>query len=403
MFSNNIVPPPNPEIFKSHFENGLKAIKSGERKEAIIYLDKAIEAQMARVEAERDPKTREQLKEILREVVGLYEDLAALPDDASLKQKPVSPAKKPSGGTSTQSADQGGLQVERFLIAGTTTKFDDIVGHQAAKDQFIHSMIMPFKHPEKYTKYQVDAGGMLLLFGPSGTGKTELAAAAANELGADFYNVAPADLIDKWVGDAEKNVKALFEGIRARSKQTGRPAVLFIDECSALLTKGPGNDGGVQEKVVSEFQTQIDGIKGRNKEDGTTLFFVGATNYPGALSPAMLSRFNGPNGDVIYAGLPNKDDRKRILQLKSLSTMLAEDVDFDVLAEKTEGYSGRELVAICKKVNLEGVKRSLRSGHDEELTQEMYLEQIGKRSPSTRREEVAALEAWAAKHASRES
>jgi transitional endoplasmic reticulum ATPase len=253
-------------------------------------------------------------------------------------------------------------------------------------------MLYPFQYPHLYQQFQVDAGGGLLLFGPPGTGKTELAAAAANEIKADFFSVSAADIMSKWVGEAEKNVKQLFAEAR-RSKR----AVIFLDDCQQLMSSDDSGNSRVTKAVLGEFLTGLEGLVSRTNREKTSILFIAATNEPWVIAPGMLSRFGGR---IIYMGLPSTEERQRILQAKLTDVPLSEDVDLAALAARTERYSGRELLNICRRTKIQAIKAIADSGTHSPITHDMFLEQIARVKPATTPEALRRFDEWCAKHGS---
>jgi transitional endoplasmic reticulum ATPase len=221
------------------------------------------------------------------------------------------------------------------------TSFDDIAGLEDVKEQIKIKMIYPFLYPELAQRYRVKTGGGVLLFGPPGTGKTMLSKAIARELDATFFFISPSDILNKWVGESEKNVRRLFE--MARSCQR---AVIFIDEVEALLPKRHTTQSTIMQRVVPQLLSEIDGFY---KEKRRNILLIGATNEPWAIDHAMLrpGRFD----EKIYIGLPDFQARRKILELNLRDMPLSDDVNLDEIAQKLEDYSGADIAYLCKKVS----------------------------------------------------
>lgn len=219
--------------------------------------------------------------------------------------------------------------------------FDDIAGLEDVKEQIKIKMIYPFLYPELAQKYRVKSGGGVLLFGPPGTGKTILSKAIARELDATFFLISPSDVLNKWVGESEKNVRRLFE--MARSCQR---AVIFIDEVEALLPKRHTTQSTIMQRVVPQLLSEIDGFY---KEKRRNVLLIGATNEPWAIDHAMLrpGRFD----EKIYIGLPDFEARRKILELNLKDIPLSDDVNLDEIAQRLDGYSGADIAYLCKKVS----------------------------------------------------
>lgn len=249
-------------------------------------------------------------------------------------------------------------------------KFDDVAGLEEAKEYLFNRVINPLRYPEIGAKYKKRSGGGLLLYGPPGTGKTMLGKAIANEIDASFFSVRCSDVISKWVGESEKNIRGLFEAARAEGK-----AVIFLDEIEALMPRR-GGQSTVMNRVVPEILSQLDGIEDR---DGS-LLIVGATNRPWDLDEAALrpGRFD----EMVYVGLPNEEARRLILEREMRGVPLAADVNLAQLAAALERYSGADIKGICQSGTDLPFEREVRTGDSQKLTEVDLKKVIGKRKPS---------------------
>ncbi|KAI8840404.1 P-loop containing nucleoside triphosphate hydrolase protein [Chytriomyces cf. hyalinus JEL632] len=187
----------------------------------------------------------------------------------------------------------------------------------------------------------------VLMFGPPGTGKTLLAKAAAKSSGANFMAVALSDVFDKYVGEGEKNVRAIFTLARKLS-----PCVVFLDEVDALFGARRGGDvTSSKREIINEFMSEWDGLNSNNKG----VIVLGATNRPFDLDDAILRRM--PRRILI--DLPTEDQRKQILQVHLQDEQLENTVDLADLAKRTNLYSGSDLKNVCISAALAAVKESL--------------------------------------------
>lgn len=245
--------------------------------------------------------------------------------------------------------------------------FEDVAGLDEVKEKIKELVIIPFLYPEKARKWKVKTGGGVLLYGPPGTGKTYLAKAVAGELDADFFYVKASDIMSKWVGESEKRVAKLFQRVRESKK-----AVIFIDEIDALLPKRTGTSSTVMQRVVPQFLAEMDGIDSRNDN----VLLITATNVPWNLDPAALRP--GRIDFKFYIPLPDYEARKRMLKL---NLDVPEEVDYDVLAEQTEGYSGADIKLICDEAKRMMFKREI-EGSEEVLKTQNVLEVINRIKPS---------------------
>ncbi|KAG6475499.1 spastin-like [Zingiber officinale] len=216
-------------------------------------------------------------------------------------------------------------------------KWDDVAGLDKAKQTLMEMVILPTKRRDLFTGLRKPARG-LLLFGPPGNGKTMLAKAVASESEATFFNVSASSLTSKWVGEAEKLVRTLFEVAVAR-----QPSVIFMDEIDSVLSNRVANENDASRRLKSEFLVQFDGVTS-NQND--LVIVIGATNKPQELDDAVLRRLV----KRIYIPLPDENVRKLLLknQLKGRAYSLPSG-DLEKLARITDGYSGSDLQALCEE------------------------------------------------------
>ena len=256
----------------------------------------------------------------------------------SLKEKIKSPQKACSGnGTPVDSKSNSKFSpTER-----PATRLDDVAGMDDVKNLIRLRMIEPVKRPEEAKKHGLKLGGGILLYGPPGTGKTFIAKAIAGELDLPFYSISVADILDKYVGESPKNIKAIFEEARKNPL-----SVLFIDEMESLTAKRGGNSHETTHQVVTVLLQQLDGIDSGTKNP---ILVIGATNCPGDIDPAFLRE--GRLGEQIYVGYPDREARKKIIQnaFKNVKYPVDEEA-INYLADNTENFSGANLTGLVYKI-----------------------------------------------------
>ncbi len=260
--------------------------------------------------------------------------------------------------------------------------FDDIAGLDYVKETITIRMINPIKYPDAYKLYGKKTGGGVLLYGPPGTGKTMIAKAIAHEVGAVFYAIKASDIVSKWVGESEQNINALFE---AASKQP--LAIIFIDEMDNLFG-ARGNDIHNDQRV-NEFLQQIDGFAGKNPN----LLLLGATNRPWAIDSAAVR--SGRFSEKIYVPLPDYDARKYLFKLGLKGIDVLSNIDFDVLAEKSLGYSGADISEIVDLAKIEPLNEFIRTGIRVDITMADFERAFAKVKPSVDAREIANFEKYA--------
>jgi len=225
--------------------------------------------------------------------------------------------------------------------------YEDLGGlHNEIK--MVREMIeLPLKHPELFERLGIEPPKGILLHGPPGTGKTLLAKAVANEAGANFFVINGPEIMSKFYGQSEENLRKVFE-----DAEKNAPSIIFIDEIDAIAPKREEVHGEVEKRVVSQLLTLMDGLKARGK-----VIVIAATNIPNAIDPAL--RRPGRFDREIEIGVPNKEGRKEILQIHTRGMPLSDKVDLDKLADMTYGYVGADLAALCKEAAMHALRRVL--------------------------------------------
>lgn len=219
--------------------------------------------------------------------------------------------------------------------SGQGITFDQIGGLEAVKEQIRRRIIKPFQSPGLFQAFKRRAGGGVLMYGPPGCGKTMLARALTNECRASFISVQPSDILDMYVGVAEKRIAELFRQARAQ-----RPTVMFFDEMEALAQR---RQFDAREKVntsVSTLLSEMDGISGAN--DG--ILFLGATNLPWSIDPAF--RRPGRFDRTLFIPPPDKVARQFILKSVLKDRPHDPRLDLAKIIERTPGFSGADLAAL---------------------------------------------------------
>ena len=224
--------------------------------------------------------------------------------------------------------------------------YEDIGGlHEEVKK--VREMIeLPMKHPELFQKLGIDPPKGVLLYGPPGTGKTLLARAVASESGASFYSIAGPEVMSKFYGESEENVRKIFN-----DAEENAPSIIFIDEIDSLAPKRE-NSGEVERRVVAQLLSLMDGLKGRGQ-----VIVIAATNIINSIDPAL--RRGGRFDREIEIGVPTRDGRKEILQIHTRNMPLAKDINISKIADVTYGYVGADLNALSKEAAMSSLRRIL--------------------------------------------
>ncbi|KAL2116937.1 hypothetical protein VTJ04DRAFT_9105 [Mycothermus thermophilus] len=253
-------------------------------------------------------------------------------------------------------AKQDYTNEEKKLLSGLInakdihTTFDDIVVPQETKDSLIGLTTLSLVRPDafSYGVLKMEQINGCMLYGPPGTGKTLLAKAVAKESGANMLEVSAADIYDKYVGQSEKNVQALFSLARKLS-----PCVVFLDEADALLCARRSASGRVAHReTITQFLREWDGLV------RTRAFIMVATNRPFDLDEAVLRRLPRK----ILVDLPLPAEREKILRVMLRDEQLADDVNLtEIAGAPTDLYSGSDLKNLCVSAAMEAVRDEMRA------------------------------------------
>ncbi|CAD5205907.1 unnamed protein product [Bursaphelenchus okinawaensis] len=246
--------------------------------------------------------------------------------------------------------------IKQFILEVPNVSWDQIGGNHALKLEIQQAVVWPYEHPEAFERLGVQPPNGILLYGPPGCSKTLIARALASQSSLNFLSVKGPELFSKYVGESERAVRDLFH----RARQVS-PAILFFDEIDAIATKrGQDKSNAVSDRVLAQMLTELDGL-----EKSSRVFVVAATNRPDTLDSALLRP--GRLDRAIYVPLPDFETRRQIIEIQFKKVKVSSEVDIEALAERTNGYSGAELVALIKNSALCAMRESLEAN---EVTQE---------------------------------
>lgn len=236
----------------------------------------------------------------------------------------------------------------------TQISFDDIAGLEDAKRAFREKVINAFEHKELYEKYGKKVGGGILLYGLPGTGKTMFAEAASNETESLFLDIKCSDIKSKWYGESESKVKSIFEKARKAKR-----AIIFFDEFEAIGAKRTEDCTSGNNDLVPQILVEMQGY-GSNSATSTVLV-IAATNKPWAIDSAFLrpGRFD----EKIYIPLPDFEARKKMFEIK-LHSIPQKGLDYDYLAQITDGFNGADIGAFCDKLKMIVINRSIETNEE---------------------------------------
>ncbi|MBS64803.1 MAG: ATPase [Euryarchaeota archaeon] len=228
-----------------------------------------------------------------------------------------------------------------------TISYEDIggIGEQLQK---VREMIeLPLKHPILFRRLGIDPPRGVLLHGPPGTGKTLIAKAVASETNAHFTSINGPEIISKYYGESEKQLREIFDEAAANT-----PAIIFIDELDSIAPKREDVTGEVERRVVAQLLTLLDGMQGRDN-----VVVIGATNRRDAIDPAL--RRPGRFDRELEIGVPDKNGRKEIIDIHTRGMPISDDFDMDWLLDNSYGFVGADISALVRESAMKALRRYL--------------------------------------------
>lgn len=247
--------------------------------------------------------------------------------DFSLERMPVEPS-----------------ELERVV---PRTNYEDLGGIGDVIQKTREMVELPMRHPELFARLGIQPPKGLLLYGPPGTGKTMLARAVANETDAHFITMSGPEIMSKFYGQSEENLRKVF-----KEAQEKAPAIIFIDEIDSIAPKREETQGEVERRVVAQLLSLMDGLDSRGN-----VVVIGATNRPNALDPAL--RRPGRFDREVEIGVPSMKGRHEILQIHTRGMPLTADVDLEEISKHTHGFVGADIAALAKEAGMISLRRVL--------------------------------------------
>ena len=226
------------------------------------------------------------------------------------------------------------------------------------------------------------------MYGPPGTGKTMLAKATAGEINATFFLIQPGAILSKWVFESEQNIKRLFDAVAKEER-----SILFFDEIEAMIpdrSEGKPGSEGQMARVISQLLQSMEGF---TKQAGKPVLFMGATNVPWKLDPAVLrpGRFD----EKVYIPLPDLPARRRMLELYFAHRPLSADVDLDAIAARLDGFSGADIKYITDQSAVIPFLQSVKSGEEGDINHQVIEQVLAEIRPSVNAQMLERFEKWA--------
>ncbi|XP_065648247.1 uncharacterized protein LOC100198323 isoform X2 [Hydra vulgaris] len=251
----------------------------------------------------------------------------------------------------------------------------DIGGLDFVKKTLKETLVWPALYPDLFKSCPVKLTSGLLLYGPPGTAKTMLASAVAFESQLNFISVKGPELLSKYVGSSENNVRDVF----ARARRAC-PCIIFFDEIDSLAPRRGHDNTGVTDRVVNQLLTQLDGI-----ESLKGVYVLAATSRPDLIDPALLrpGRFD----KSLHCTLPNLNEREDIFRIHLHHMKLHGDVDISKLAQLTENFSGADLKALLYNAQVRSIHRYNFYENDATVVEDDIIEALKSMKPSVNSEE----------------
>ncbi|MDP6139372.1 MAG: CDC48 family AAA ATPase [Candidatus Woesearchaeota archaeon] len=235
------------------------------------------------------------------------------------------------------------VEVKEELVPEVT--YEDIGGLNEEVKKVREMVELPLKHPEIFERLGIEAPKGVLLHGAPGTGKTLLAKAVANETNSHFILINGPEIMSKYYGQSEENLRKRFE-----EAEKNAPSIIFIDEIDAIASKREDIKGEVERRVVAQLLALMDGLKSRGK-----VVVIAATNVPNILDPAL--RRPGRFDREIEIGVPGKEGRLNILKIHTRNMPLGKNVNLKELSNITHGFVGADLAALAKEAAMIVLRR----------------------------------------------
>jgi transitional endoplasmic reticulum ATPase len=236
--------------------------------------------------------------------------------------------------------------MREFYVESPKVWWKDVGGLDDAKRTLNDNLITAIKEPAKFQKMGIKPPKGALLYGPPGCGKTLLARALATESGANMIFVRGPEILSKWVGESEKAIREIFRKAKASS-----PCIIIFDELDSLARSKSLEDGGIGERLLSQLLTEM--------EDGgaSRVIVVGISNRPDLIDPSLIR----PGRLDLILFIPPPDDKGRfeIIKLLSRQMPLAGDIGLKEIALATKGYTGADLVAVCREAAVRAMRNDV--------------------------------------------
>ncbi|KAI7864428.1 P-loop containing nucleoside triphosphate hydrolase protein [Spinellus fusiger] len=264
---------------------------------------------------------------------------------------------------------------QRAEVQSSLPKRDwsEIGGYKSLKQKMKQATLLPLLQPEVFTRLGVQPTSGLLLYGPSGCGKTAMVHALVAESMMNVISIKGPEIFSKYFGETESKIRQLF----ATAKQIA-PCVMFIDEMDAIGSKRGeqllcDSGGGVNERVLSTLLNEMDGVEGRQG-----VIVIGCTNRPHDIDDAVLRP--GRLDQLVYIGLPTKEDRMEIIQILTKKMAVSPEIDIESLAQQTEYCTGADLDNMFREAGILALRQNINASVIEEKHLQRVIESTCERA-----------------------
>ncbi|MEM4662485.1 MAG: CDC48 family AAA ATPase [Candidatus Diapherotrites archaeon] len=251
--------------------------------------------------------------------------------------------------------------MREVMIQKPNVKWSDIGGLESVKNRLREIIEWPLKKPDLFKKAGIKPAKGILLYGPPGCGKTLLAKAVATESEANFIAIKGPELISKWVGESERNVRKIFK----KARQVA-PSIIFFDEFDAISQVRGASMTDATERVINQLLTELDGIEELEK-----VVVIAATNRPDLIDKALLRP--GRIDVHIEIPMPNEKERIEIFKVHTRNMPLAKDVSIKELAAETEEFSGADIAAVCREAGMEAIREAVQKNQQDIIVKKEHF------------------------------
>lgn len=237
--------------------------------------------------------------------------------------------------------------MREFYVEVSRIKWEDVGGLHNVKRILHDNLIMSIKEPENFSRMGIRAPRGALLFGPPGCGKTLISKSLATISSANIIVVRGPEVLSKWVGESEKAIREIF-----RKAKSSSPCVIVFDELDSLARPRGQDDISGNERVLSQLLTEMD-------DSGSSgIIIIGITSRPDLIDTSLIRP--GRLDLIVYVESPDEKARNEIIGKLTSEMPLSKDVDLAQIAARTKGFSGADLVALCREAAINAIRNKVR-------------------------------------------